>query len=177
MGFPSDVAQQSPKAWYLVHTKARQEYVARDNLVRQSFQVFLPELRQVRVRRQLPEDSLVPLFPRYLFIRLDRVCDRWAPIRSTLGVAKMVSFGAMPAAVPDELVETIKAGMTAQGWAELPGPKWQPGQTVRISAGPMEGYEAIFSALDGKGRVIVLLNIVGYRTPVVMPSICIEAVA
>lgn len=127
MGFPSDVAQQSAKGWYLVHTKVRQEYVARVNLIRQKYQMFLPELRQVRVRHQLPEESLVPLFPRYLFIRLDRICDRWAPIRSTLGVSKMVSFGAMRAAVLDELVETIKAGMSAQGRAELPGPKWQPG--------------------------------------------------
>jgi hypothetical protein len=94
-------------AWYLVHTKPRQEEVALANLERQGYECYLPQMRIERIRRRKAEVATEPMFPRYLFIRLDS-SDQGksrSPIRSTLGVSQLVHFGARAAKVDDALVD------------------------------------------------------------------------
>jgi hypothetical protein len=81
--------------WYLVHTKPRQEEIALANLERQGYECYLPQMRIERVRRRKAEVTTEPMFPRYLFIRLDSSDQgkSWSPIRSTLGVSQLVHFG------------------------------------------------------------------------------------
>lgn len=97
--------------WYLVHTKPRQEKCALDNLLRQGFQCYLPTLPSEKLRQGVLTVTDEPLFPRYLFIRLGQgySAPSWAPIRSTKGVSRLVSFGVEPAKVADSLVETLRA--------------------------------------------------------------------
>ncbi len=101
------------------------------------------------------------MFPRYLFIRLDKVHDNWAPIRSTFGVSKLVRFGSEPTPVPDSLVAAIRDQDDDDGIQDRPLHEFKRGQRVRIEEGPFMGYEGIFQAKTGRERVIVLLKIVG----------------
>ena len=61
----------STLSWYLVHTKPRQEDVALAKLERQGYECYLPRMRIERIRRRKAEDATEPMFPRYLFVRLD----------------------------------------------------------------------------------------------------------
>ena len=80
--------------WYLIHTKIRQERVALENLERQGFECFLPLIRAEKLRRGALQVVQEPLFPRYLFIRLGTGLESqsWAPIRSTIGVSRLVAL-------------------------------------------------------------------------------------
>ncbi len=149
------------KKWYLIHSKPRQESVARTQLERQGYQIYLPLIRTPRRRLGKRTIRVEPMFPRYLFIRLDTINDNWAPIRSTVGVSNIVRFGTEPAPVPDELVDTIRARDDRSGIQDLPLHEFQPGQVVRIEEGPLMGYEGIFVAPSSRERVVVLLDIVG----------------
>jgi transcriptional antiterminator RfaH len=99
-----------------------------------------------------------PLFPRYLFIRLGSGLEgqNWAPIRSTTGVSRLVSFGNVPAKVDDELVDAIRSQISGPGGLRR---QFEPGQKVVITQGPFAGLEAIYQLSDGESRVMVLLNI------------------
>ena len=157
---PTD--NQSPqKSWYLVYTKPRQEALAQANLERQDYGVYLPKVRQMRRRRGKQEAVVEPLFPRYLFIRLDTQSDNWGPIRSTFGVAALVRFGAEPAQVPDELVAHLKAQEGQDGLHEWAEPKMKVGDRVRVAEGPLKGYEGILLAKNGQERVMLLLEMLG----------------
>jgi len=81
--------------WYLVHTKPRQEKFALQNLEQQGYQCYLPTLLTEILRQGSLTVKNEPLFPRYLFIRLGQgpATQSWAPIRSTKGVSRVVSFG------------------------------------------------------------------------------------
>ena len=92
---------------------------------------------------------------------LDTVTDNWAPIRSTVGVSKLVRFGGEPAPVPDNLIEALRARENKQGVQDVPLHSYQRGQKVRIEEGPFMGYEGIFLAKTGEERVLVLLDVVG----------------
>jgi transcriptional antiterminator RfaH len=80
--------------WYLIHTKPRQELRALENLQRQGYECYLPLLPTEKIQQKLVAIVDEPLFPRYLFIRLDssQSGKSWTPIRSTLGVSKLVTL-------------------------------------------------------------------------------------
>src|SRR5690242_15622844 len=77
--------------WFLVRARPKCEHKAEANLRAQKFRTYLPQiLRTVRHARQL-RTVRAPLFPSYLFVVLDLGRDRWLSVRSTIGVAHMIS--------------------------------------------------------------------------------------
>jgi transcriptional antiterminator RfaH len=144
-------------AWYLVHTKPRQELVALANLERQGYECYLPQVPAERIRRRKSQVVIEPMFPRYLFVRLDTSHQgkSWAPVRSTLGVSRLVSFGTRPAQVNDDLVSLLM-----QREAATPAePMFQPGEAVVVTGGPFAGIEAIYRTSDAERRAHILLEI------------------
>lgn len=168
--------KQNHQNWYLVYCKPRQESVAKRNLGRQGFDTYLPVARQRR--RRLGRSQLVvePMFPRYLFIRLDSQRDDWGPIRSTLGVTTLVRFGQLPAMVPDDLIDQLKQRDDDHGIHQLPDHRYQPGESLRIADGVMAGFEGVYLAQSGKDRVLVLLEILGQQARVELAEDTIEPV-
>jgi transcriptional antiterminator RfaH len=147
----------STLSWYLVHTKPRQEEIALANLERQGYECYLPQMRIERIRRRKAEVATEPMFPRYLFIRLDSSDQgkSWSPIRSTLGVSQLVHFGARAAKVDDTLVDLLR-----QRERSLPTEAmFQTGDSVVIADGPFAGIEAIYQTADAERRAFILLEI------------------
>lgn len=149
----------SHRSWYLIHSKPNQESVAKEQLERQGYETYLPLAPTLRKNRGKSIRIIAPMFPRYLFIHLSNQTDDWRPIRSTIGVSNLVKFGMQPARVPDELVQAIINREDDEGIISIPKKSYESGETVRISTGPFEGYEAVFSSAEPKDRVIVLLKI------------------
>jgi len=147
----------STESWYLVHTKPRQEDVALANLQRQGYECYLPQMRIERIRRRKAEIATEPMFPRYLFIRLDRSDQgkSWSPIRSTLGVSQLVHFGARAAKVDDALVDLLRQREQAMPLDAM----FHSGDSVVITDGPFAGIEAIYQTADADRRAFILLEI------------------
>jgi len=151
--------------WYLIYTKPRNESLAREHLERQGYETCLPLLSRTSRRRGRYQTVIEPCFPRYLFINLNTATDNWAPIRSTIGVSRMVTFGGLPAQVPGDLVAQLRANEDEHGLQRWPEPDdFAPGTRVTIIEGPFAGYEGIFQARKGHERAAILLDIVGRNT-------------
>lgn len=155
------------KTWYLVQTKARQETVAEANLLRQEFTVFLPLISRAKRKQGKWQDINEPLFPGYLFIQVDLQQQNTAPVRSTVGVLKIVRFGTEPQVVPDEVIQEICKRMQLQQ-QEKPALPFTPGQAVAVTEGCFRGVEAIFLAEQGTDRVQLLLDMLGRNNPVTL---------
>jgi len=153
--------------WYLIHTKIRQEQVALEHLQRQGFECFLPQILVEKLRRGALHLVQEPLFSRYLFIRLgtDTESRSWTPIRSTVGVSRLVTFGQTPAKLADDLVDNIRAQSAS---TEVQRRHFEPGEPVVVTNGQFVGIEAIYQMADGEGRVMVLLNILSKDVPMVV---------
>ncbi len=117
---------------------------------------------------------IAPMFPRYLFIHLNRQTDNWGPIRSTLGVVSIVRFGREAARVPDDLVAALRSREDTQGIQILPIEEYKPGSRVRITQGGFAGYEGIFQAASGRDRVTVLLDMLGRDARTTVDTASIE---
>jgi len=160
----ADSTSSKPARWYLIQTKPRQEGRAQEHLQRQLFECYRP-VKQGEKKRGSRGPSEEELFPGYLFIRMDQTHDNWYPIRSTRGVARIVTFGGMPIPVKDELIEQIRERLSA------PPPKetFQHGEAVRITAEGFNDVEAIFLAADGDERAVILLNLLHREQKVTLP--------
>lgn len=150
------------KRWYLVHTKPRKERVAEQNLQRQGYEVYLPLIQQPRRRRGRWIEVIDPLFPNYLFVRLQFGWDNIGPIRYTTGVRALVRFTQEPAIVPDEIIESLKSAADRDtGIYRFEEALFKPGDKVMIDQGPLAGLNAIFLAETGQERVLILLEMLG----------------
>jgi len=153
------------QSWYLVYSKPQQEVRALHHLGRQGFETFLPRLRVQARRAGRFVERVEPMFPRYLFTRLDADTDDWAPIRSTLGVSSLVRFGDRPAVVPADLVESLRAAADHTGLiADLVPAPVEAGNRVRVVDGLLQGYEGIVEARSGRERVMILLDVADRQT-------------
>lgn len=97
------------RRWYAVHCKPREDERAERHLSRQCYAVFRPLVRLRRRRGARMATLIESLFPRYLFVHLDALAENTAPIRSTRGVAGLVSFGKGPAEVPEAVIRELRA--------------------------------------------------------------------
>jgi transcriptional antiterminator RfaH len=161
--------------WYLIHTKIRQECVALENLENQGFECFLPFIRAEKLRRGALQIVQEALFPRYLFIRLGTGLESqsWAPIRSTTGVSRLVTFGQIPAKIDDELITALRSENES---TQVVLRHFEPGEPLVVTDGPFVGVEAIYQMADGEGRVMVLLNILSKQVKMTVPPASVRKV-
>ncbi len=146
------------KNWYALRVKPHRERTVYQRLLGWDIQTFLP---MVKVKPKNPRAAKQkPYFPGYLFVfaDLDDVganTMNWMP-----GTIGLVSFGGIPATVPENLIHELQqrlAQIEAAGGLLLA--ELEPGDKVRIVEGPFAGYEAIFDMrLPGQDRVQILLS-------------------
>ena len=153
--------------WYPVQTKLKKEKTVERRLRDLDLEVFLP---WVRLRRRVGsrfQRVLDPLFPGYLFCRLDLFvagkAARYAP-----GVKDFVRFGSRIADVGDEVIGDIRE-RCPDGVAEIKPRPYRVGEPVLIREGSFSGIEAVFEReLRGSDRVTVLLELLGRQTRLIL---------
>jgi transcriptional antiterminator RfaH len=147
--------------WYVIHTKPRQESLALENLERQGYTTYCPQITISKRRRNAWHQVTEPLFPRYLFIELTEGEDDFGPIRSTLGVSNMLRFGGKPATISNNIIESLR--QQERDNAETPDTELpvKPGDRVRVMDGPFAGLESIFQNSSKDARVVILMELLG----------------
>jgi transcriptional antiterminator RfaH len=155
--------------WYAIRTKVNREKEVERRLKDIRLEAFLPWMRTRRRIGSRYHWVLAPLFPGYIFCRLDMVVSGKAA-RYSPGVKDFLTFGSRVAEVSEKIIETLRERCPG-GVAEIDPLNAKPGDAVRINEGPFSGLEAIFEQkLKGSERVAVLLEILGRQTRIVLPS-------
>lgn len=168
------------KSWYVVCCKPRQENVAAQNLLRQNFEIYYPQLasRQRRRGQGRWETVIQPLFPRYLFLRADRHRQSLAVVRSTCGAVGLVRFGSEPAVMPDAMVRAIAARANAANGLHIEAVAViAAGSQVRVQEGPFAGFDALCAGPDGETRTLLLIELLGKTNTVSVPRECVAPAA
>lgn len=153
--------------WYTIQTKPKKETVVEKRLSDLDLEVFLPWLRSRRRIGSRYQWALVPLFPGYLFCRLDLLRSgksaRYAP-----GVKDFVKFGNRIAEMEMEAIQILRH-RCPNGVAQIQPRTYRAGEPLVIKEGPLSGLEAIFEReMGGSHRIAVLLDLLGRWTRVVL---------
>ena len=162
--------------WYAAYTQPNGEAKAVEHLARQGYRVYLPRYR--RIVRHARRRALVlrPLFPRYLFVGLDRLTQRWRPIRSTAGVVGLVASGDEPVAVDAGIIEGLRR-QEAHGAFDLisPAQRLNPGDAVRVTEGPFADLIGRLLGMADHERVFILLELLGRTVRAEVSALAVEA--
>src|SRR6202790_120359 len=163
-------------AWYVVQTQVNAEAKAARNLVHQGFEIYLPRYLKRRSHARKIEKIAAPLFPRYLFVRIDMATQRWRSIQSTFGVSRLVTNGDYPTIVPEGVVHALKAREDDKGFVRLDSkPAFAPGDKVRVLAGAFMDNAGLFNGLADHDRVSILLDMLGRKVRVLLDADMVAA--
>ena len=148
--------------WCVVRSHAHAEAKACNHLQRQGFAVYYPKFLRRRSHARKVDWIPSPLFPRYLFVQIDFEKSRWLSIYSTIGVANLICFGDRPQSLPGEIVAELRACEDDKGYVNLhKRQSMEIGENVRILHGSFTDHIAKLVGLDDKGRVTLLLQLMG----------------
>src|SRR5580765_8317328 len=110
---PTPSGSRPGPRWFVVSTYAQAERRAEHALTRQGYEAYLPTLivqRRDRVIRSMLHRVEAPLFPAYLFLRLD-LRDPWGPVRNTPGVFRLLTNADnIPEPVSETVIDALRAG-------------------------------------------------------------------
>lgn len=165
-------------AWYVVQTQLNAEAKAARNLAQQGFEVYLPRYLKRRSHARKIEKVAAPLFPRYLFVRIDVATQRWRSIQSTFGVSHLVLNGSDPAPVAQHVLGALKARENEGGFVELDRrAPFRLGEKVRVLAGAFAENFGLFDGLGDRDRVAILLDLLGRKVRVSIGADLVVAAA
>jgi transcriptional antiterminator RfaH len=164
------------QCWYVAQTHIHAESKATFHLERQGFGVYLPRYLKKRRHARRVDTVAAPLFPRYLFISVDSVTQRWHSIRSTIGITRLVAHGDVPAIVPPAIIEGLKRREDASGFVKLERrPRFASGDKIRVREGAFADVLGLFEGMTSEERVAILLELLGRKVRVVLDMDFIEA--
>jgi transcriptional antiterminator RfaH len=159
--------------WYLAYTKPRSEHVALNYLLAQSYEAWLPLIKQISLGRKKPADGglyvMEPMFPRYVLFRPSSELQSIAPAKSTLGVSKVVTLGHIPGTLTHQ--QAVDLAHMEQTQHELDGSDvagFKAGMPVVVRDGPFKGLSAIVH-LTAEERVFLLVQLLGKEHKVAVP--------
>ena len=118
--------------------------------------------------------ALRPLFPGYLFVRVNPDLQRWRPILATYGVRTLVCCGDRPGIVDEGFVERLKS-CEVDGAIVHPASSFEAGQQVKIIGCAFDGHIATILECDEKDRIVVLMDLLNRPTKVRVDARCVNS--
>ena len=165
------------KSWYVVHSNPQSEDKAKQNLLTQGFEVFLPRYHKMRRHARKTDVVIAPLFPRYLFVAFDIEMDHWSPINSTKGVSYILRQEGCPIKVPEGIVEALQKTASPETIVPLSSLiLFKRGDLLEVQEGAFAGYVGVFEKMRDGERVQLLLDLLGRKIKLEVPVQAVQAV-
>jgi transcriptional antiterminator RfaH len=153
--------------WYAVSTKPHQEKQAELHIKQCGIECFLPLLKENKIIRRTRKTVFEPLFPGYLFARLE-LERHYRAVSYATGVRNIVEFGSGPVELDATMIDAIKERLN-NGYVTPHPERFKMGQIVHIKGGPLTGLEAVFvREMPARSRVLLLLNAMGLHAKLTM---------
>src|SRR6187399_1554549 len=119
--------------WYVVQTQPHAEARADAHLRRQGFNTFLPTFLKRHRHARKTQTVSRPLFPRYMFVRVDPNTQGWRAIASTIGVMTLIGGETGPTPVREGIVEALLAEQESDGhFRTSAASRFVPGAAIRV---------------------------------------------
>ena len=113
------------------------------------------------------------MFPSHLFVLVEG--QQWRFLLSTFGISGVMLTGAEPAVVPDKEIIKLRKRENEDGFIDLHDETFKVGNRLRITTGSFEGRVGVCKGQTSRERVMVLLDLLGRKTTVLIDEAAVEA--
>lgn len=160
--------------WYALFTTPRHEQAVARHLDRRRIESFVPTWETQRLWKNRQKKTLIlPLFPCYLFVRIDRH-ERGA-VLDVPGAVRLVGNHSGPIAVPSDEVDFLRSDFCHKRLE--PYHDLAIGHKVRIKFGPMQGVEGVLIRKNDNLRFVLRLQLIGQNASLQISANDLEAVS
>jgi transcription termination/antitermination protein NusG len=142
--------------WYALRVRPNYEKPVAAALRGKGFQEFLPLIRSKRQWSDRVKIMDLPLFPGYLFCRLN--LEERLPLLTTPGFLYLVGVGKNPEPVNETEIAGIQAVLRS-GLTVTPWPNLVVGQKVRLRHGPLRGLDGVLTRIANRHRIYVSVTL------------------
>jgi len=153
------------RQWYVLQTKPGNEHRVEVNLSNQGIETSLPLYGSYQYFQGRTVQKVKPLFPNYLFGKLDLEVHYYK-VKWTRGMSKILGTSDGPTPISEKVIQTIMERMGKDHLIRLEE-EWKEGDVVQITSGPFKELMGVFQKkMSDKGRVRILMNLIGVDVPI-----------
>ena len=146
----------SDSSWYAIRVKSNRERVTSDALRGRDYEVVLPLYRECRMRGYDTRTVERPLFPGYVFCRMD--INQRLPALVVPGVLHIVGVGRRPVPIdPSEIAGVITLLESKMNVTPFEFPPI--GERVCIHTGPLRGVSGTVLGHRGEEKLVVSISL------------------
>ena len=149
--------------WYLLQTKPNAHSTARDHLMRQGFDVFLPLIIKTAKKNGKFKDTKAPLFPGYLFMGTTLDSVPWKSVNGTRGISSAVTPDGVYRPVNNDIIEGLQCRCSDNGVIQSLN-DIVPGDRVKIERGPFAEFICTVDDIQDDQRAWVLIDLLQQKT-------------
>ena len=153
--------------WFVVYTLPKNEQAVVRHLDVRQIESFLPTYEKMRVWKNRQRVKVIePLFPTYLFVRIDR--RERSRVLGAPGVLRLVgtSRGALP--VPNQEMEFLRSDLCRQ--RVQPFRDLVVGQRVRIKCGPLQGVQGTLVRKQNSMRFVLTIELINQSAAIAVSA-------
>jgi transcription antitermination factor NusG len=158
LAYPAKLS--APRAWYARHVRSKHEAAVSKRLSVVGVEHYLPVYRSLRQwsDRQVWRES--PLFSGYVFVRM-----MWADKLKVVTLPGVLAvLGTSDSTIDAGTIESIRRAIELNIVESCQNP--EPGDRVRVLAGPFKGIEGTMMRRDGATRLVIYLK--GITQPITL---------
>ncbi len=153
---PSIASTPRGSSWFALRVRSNFEKTVASELRERGYQELLPLYRARRRWSDRMKEIELPLFPGYVFTRLDDPARLW-PVLSVRGVVHLVCAGRTPVPVDEAEIEAVSA-IVRSGVPAGPWPYLRSGDVVTITDGALAGLTGILVQIKNQYRLVVSVS-------------------
>jgi transcriptional antiterminator RfaH len=166
----------SATRWYVVRVKAHKEDYVQTQLAHAGgIETYSPVMKTPRKYLRHRQRQFEPVFPGYVFVRLDPQ-TQILHLRRLHGYNALVQFGGRPASVPDEFVRDFRRKEAGRSYiVHRPQRTLVSDDELRVVEGPFRGQTGRFlNYQESTDRVAMLLEFMNRRTVLNVAACSVE---
>ena len=145
-----------PWPWFAILVRTGREKTASLLLENAGYECFLPVSRSTRRWSDRTKLIEVPLFPGYLFCRMNP--HSRLTVLMTPGVIQIVGVGRTPIPVEEEEIDAIQR-VRRSGLSAMPWPYMQVGNVAQILEGPLRGLNGIVVKIKSGVKLVLSVSL------------------
>jgi len=169
------LANKSPYKWYAIYTKSRAEKAVSDRLQEQQIETFLPLQRKLRKWSDRKKWVETPYINSYVFVKVSE--KEYYDVINTQGAVRYITFEGKAAPIPDWQIDAMKKVVNSDQAFHFSNQHFQKGEKISIESGTLAGYTGeVIHDSDGKKKVIIRINQIGYALLVEMDILEVKKV-
>ena len=146
--------QQWP--WFAILVRTNREKTANLLLENAGYECLLPISKYMRRWSDRMKEVEVPLFPGYLFCRMNP--HNRLPVLMTPGVIQIVGVGTTPIPVEEGEIAAIQR-VGKSGLSTMPWPYLEVGDAVRIEDGPLRGMNGLIVKIKSGLKLVLSVSL------------------